>query len=233
MKIKVNEEMYEKFGDFKIGIVTVKDMKLKDEALDELSELSDKALQTVKENVANSNGVENIEFISKWQKQFELMNAKKGKMSSIESLYRLISEKDRMLSINPLVDLYNCVSVINGIPMGAYNLDNISGDITFRQARKGEEFTPLGLNQIEKTSSGEVIYADDEKVLCRFWNNKDCDQTKLIKDTNNIMFMFDFIEENSTLENAVNQLLDFIKSNGTYSEMKNNVLSKDNNEFEI
>ena len=79
-------------------------------------------------------------------------------------------------AINAFVDAYNAVSLKHVLPAGADDLDHVSGTLAFRYSREGDSFLDMGaLDEsgapiADPPKPGEVVYADDEKVLCRRWN---------------------------------------------------------------
>ena len=141
-----------------------------------------------------------------WTEIFEVMSAKKGRESSIVYLSNYVLEKKELFDISPFVDLYNSISLKYGIPMGGYNASSFIGDIQLRLARKGEEFCGIGSKQIEKTSANEVVYSDEQGVFCRYWNDKDCDRTKITDDIADILFIFDGINQVKEIGNAVMEI---------------------------
>lgn len=133
--------------------------------------------------------------ITLWKSIYEKMGSKPKYCSSLESLKNYFDSNRKLYNISPIVDFYNAFSLYNGIPMAAYDQNKILGDLTLRIASKDELFVPLGNpKQIEKTKNNEVIYADSEKVICRYWNLQDCHQTRITNDTSEVLFIFDIIE---------------------------------------
>lgn len=94
--------------------------------------------------------------------------------SSVERLIKRVQAGDALPAINPLVDLYNAVSLTHGFCLGADDLDKTSGDLAFRYARAGDSFLDMGAAEGDDPNDppkeGEVVYADDNHVLCRRWN---------------------------------------------------------------
>lgn len=130
----------------------------------------------------------------KWQSIFTEMRAKPKYKSSLKSLYDYYFKHGRLFQIINIVDLYNYYSLKNGIPMAGYDIDSILGDIRLAQVPKGLDFYPLGNPKSpQKTKECEVAYLDSDKVICRYWNLQDCDQTKLSLATRNILFVFDLL----------------------------------------
>jgi len=130
-----------------------------------------------------------------WRQIIKEMGANVDKiLSSIESLANNYKKTGHVYQINPIVDLYNRYSLLHGIPMAAYDIDKISGDISLGVVGKGKQFTPLdNPKNMALTKSGEIAYFDNEKVICRYWNYQDCSQTKITNNTENILFFFDQI----------------------------------------
>jgi len=132
--------------------------------------------------------------IGSWKKIFATMGAKPKYSSSLEILNKYYDEKKKLYAISPIVDFYNAYSLSEGIPMAAYDESNLRGDIILRFAKKDEPFVPLGNpKQLEKTKNNEVIYADAQKVICRYWNLQDCHETRIISETKRVLFVFDIV----------------------------------------
>ena len=85
--------------------------------------------------------------------------------------------------MNPLVDLYNAISLTHLLPCGGEDLAAVRGDIRLERASGGEHFIPLGAHESEPPQTGEVIYRDDAGVICRCWNWREADRTKLTLET--------------------------------------------------
>jgi DNA/RNA-binding domain of Phe-tRNA-synthetase-like protein len=54
-----------------------------------------------------------------------------------------------------------------------------------------EPFSPLGEIEQEYTYPGEVVYADDVRVLTRRWNYRDCKDTMITENTVNVVMFVD------------------------------------------
>ena len=117
--------------------------------------------------------------IAPWRQAYQRFGVKPSKYrSSIESLLRS-ARAQRIRGVNPLVDLYNTVSLTHLLPCGGEDLAAVRGDIRLERASGGEHFVPLGAQATEPPQPGEVIYRDDAGVICRCWNWREADRTKL------------------------------------------------------
>jgi DNA/RNA-binding domain of Phe-tRNA-synthetase-like protein len=145
-----------------------------------------------------------------WREAYRAFGAKpKDNPSSIENLVRRALKGDPLRSINPLVDLYNVVSLTHLLPAGGEDLDAVEGDILLTRASAGESAVKLlGESEERAPKPGEVIYKDDLGAICRRWNWKEADRTKLTEETRNAMLVLEAIPPISgdELESAANEL---------------------------
>jgi DNA/RNA-binding domain of Phe-tRNA-synthetase-like protein len=104
----------------------------------------------------------------------------------------VIGLSGRLPRINPAVDCYNLISVTHTVPVGAYDLSSITGEITIRPARDGDVFGPLGEPDTRETPRpGEIVYADDARVLTRHWNHRDAEHTKVTAGSQSVLFLIE------------------------------------------
>jgi lysyl-tRNA synthetase class 2 len=122
--------------------------------------------------------------IRAWRQAYSSFGAKPKKYkSSVESLYWLVLKGNELRSINKIVDIYNYISLKHLVPVGGDDTAKVDGDIRLKFARGDEPFTPLNSEEIETPKEGEVVYTDSKEVLCRRWNWRECDKTKMTEDT--------------------------------------------------
>ncbi len=121
--------------------------------------------------------------VAPWREAYGTFGVKPSKYrSSIEGLLRS-AWTGSVRSVSPLVDLYNSISLRHMLPCGGEDLGRIHGDIRLTRANGTEEFVPLGSEQAQPPHSGEVIYRDDAGVICRCWNWREAERTKLTPGT--------------------------------------------------
>jgi DNA/RNA-binding domain of Phe-tRNA-synthetase-like protein len=130
--------------------------------------------------------------IASWRELYRSFGSKPSDYRpSAEALIRRALKTGKLPRINNAVDLYNVISVKQVIPMGGFDTDNIDGDIYLRRSNGEENFLPLGASETEKTYPGEVVYADSTRILTRRWNYRDADETKISKNTTNLVIFID------------------------------------------
>ncbi|MEE1930906.1 phenylalanine--tRNA ligase beta subunit-related protein [Streptomyces sp. TRM 70351] len=113
---------------------------------------------------------------------------------SIDALGRRLAKRGSLPRINPAVDSYNAVSVRHGLPAGAFDLDQVTGDVEISYADGSESFTPLGEpGTVETPKPGEVIYTDTTDVLTRHWNHRDAHRTRVTEDSTRVAFVLETV----------------------------------------
>lgn len=167
-------ELMERFPDFRVAGVLVEGLALGDSrsaALDAEIERREAECR------ARWGGTElsAIPGIAAWRAAYKGFGIKKTSYrSSVERLVKRVLAGDRLPAINPLVDIYNAVSLMHGFCLGADDLDRVTGELAFRFARPGDTFHDMapaeGESPEDPPKEGEVVYADSDHVLCRRWN---------------------------------------------------------------
>ncbi|MFC3997604.1 B3/4 domain-containing protein [Nocardiopsis sediminis] len=133
---------------------------------------------------------------------------------SVDALGRRLAKKGSLPRINPAVDAYNAVSVRHGLPAGAFDLGQVTGDVVIRHADGAESFTPLGEpGTVEHPKPGEVVYADAAGVLTRHWNHRDAHRTRVTEDSTRVVFILETVQaerDAGLLETAARDLRDLL-----------------------
>lgn len=132
-----------------------------------------------------------------WREVYDRMGAKPRYRPSVRALLETYEASGSVPAPIALVELYCWYSLAHGVPMAGYDARRIAAPLRLTVPGKGLPFTAIGHAnaQPERTRSGEVAYVDDEKVVCRYWNCRDCDQAKLGPHVRDALFVFDLIDE--------------------------------------
>ncbi len=145
-------------------------------------------------------------FFAPWRAAFKLFGAPKGYRSSVEALAKRAVKGSCPSSINPLVDLYNVTSLKFLFPCGAEDLDAVAGDVRLMPAKGGEPFLPLGAEEDDPPREGEIAYIDDAGAICRCWNWREADRTKLTAETKRALLCMESLspERDEDMRKALN-----------------------------
>jgi lysyl-tRNA synthetase class 2 len=131
--------------------------------------------------------------IAAWQATYKSFGVNpKEYRSSVEALVRRVLDNKGMWQISPVVDLYNCFSVLSVLPMGGYDYDALKDtDITLRFANSNETFIPLGKTASVTLSEKHAVYAAGNKIISWLWNYKDAAETAITASTTRAVFFLD------------------------------------------
>lgn len=140
------------------------------------------------------------------------MDPTKLRVSS-EALIRRILRGENLWNINNLVDSMNLVSAYHRIPIGLADLEKMAGNLSIRQARKGELFTRIGGKTIQ-CRGREIVIADEEKITCFGFATHDSDYTKITKKTETALVYLCFSGEVSTqvINESTQTTVDFLEN---------------------
>ncbi|NRS49128.1 B3/4 domain-containing protein [Brevibacillus sp. HB2.2] len=133
--------------------------------------------------------------ISVWREAFQKFKTKKGARCSIEALLKRVKNGNPIGTINPLVDIYNSISLRYGFPCGGEDIDTFVGDIRLTQANGNEPFLPLGQDENASPYEGEIVYKDDDGAICRCWNWREAQRTMLTENTKNAFLCMELVDE--------------------------------------
>jgi|APFre7841882724_1041349.scaffolds.fasta_scaffold03135_2 DNA/RNA-binding domain of Phe-tRNA-synthetase-like protein len=110
-------------------------------------------------------------------------------VASAEALAALFLRKGIVPAINPLVDLYNGVSLETRLSLGAHDLAALEGDIVLRLTRGDEHFVPLGADRPDVVPAGEYAYVSGAaEIICRL-EYRQCERTKVTQDTTDCFYI--------------------------------------------
>ncbi|MEH7108479.1 B3/B4 domain-containing protein [Bacillus sp. JJ1764] len=133
--------------------------------------------------------------ISVWRDAFQKFKTKKGARCSIEALLKRVKNGNHIGTINPLVDIYNSISLRYGLPCGGEDIDTFAGDIRLTRANGNEPFIPLGSDENAPPFEGEIVYKDDVGAICRCWNWREAQRTMLTENTKNAFLCIELVDE--------------------------------------
>ncbi|MBR5048723.1 MAG: B3/4 domain-containing protein, partial [Erysipelotrichaceae bacterium] len=161
--------------------------------------------------------------VAVWRDAFSRFKTKKGARSSIEALLKRVKNGNHLNSINPLVDIYNYISLKYALPCGGEDIDRFEGDIRLTKADGNEEFITYGSDESEPPYEGEICYKDDRGAICRCWNWREGVRTILTEDTINAFMIMELVDPARTddLKAALEELAELMKKNlGAQTEIK-------------
>jgi DNA/RNA-binding domain of Phe-tRNA-synthetase-like protein len=177
--LRVTNEIFERFPEVVLGVVIAHGIESSGEDGAILRQLRDEE-ELIRRRLAGAQ-VSEHPHIAPWREAYRAFGAKpKDYPSSIENLVRRVLKGHAVPHVNTLVDAYNTVSLRWIVPVGGEDLGAVRGDVLLAFAGESEPAVRLlGEPEPRSPHPGEVIYKDDAGAICRRWNWKVADRTKL------------------------------------------------------
>ncbi|MCL2016017.1 MAG: phenylalanine--tRNA ligase beta subunit-related protein [Defluviitaleaceae bacterium] len=212
MKLIISETIRAKYPDLRIAVVVAKNINntLYQNGLEDFTNDTFKAFA---QKFGNHKDFETHKNIVAWREIYRSfgVNPKKKKPTAESLLVRVI-RSGYAPKISPAVDAYLCAETVHYLPIGGYDLDKITGDIVLRFSEGNEKFLGIGAESEEVTDTSEVVYSDNNHVLTRCWNYRDCDFSKIDKETTTLA-LFSEAPYATISDNEAKETVNSIKEN--------------------
>lgn len=149
--------------------------------------------------------------IKAWDEMYKKFGAKPQKTpNSAHALRKRVIKDGSLTSIDPIVDLYNAISIKYAVPVGGENIGAYTGSPHLVLSDGTEKFDTVKEGQIfyETPEPGEVIWKDDIGVTCRRWNWRQGVRTRLDSSAKDMWFILESLGEMplEALEQAAKEL---------------------------
>lgn len=234
MKFIVNSKIFEKYHGTIIGVVSAKgiDNMGEDNSINDLLREEERRIKSDFDPETLSQDPK----INCWRKVYSSFGVKpKEAKSSVENLYKMVARGIEIRKINKLVDVYNYVCLKHTMPVGGEDVDRIIGDLSLTFATDNEKPVQLlGDHEPDAPAEGEVFYKDDDSAVCRRWNWREADRTKLTEETKNAILVIEGISPltDSDVEKAVAELKELVSKycGGT---VETYIIDQNNREIEL
>ncbi|OGL87643.1 hypothetical protein A3I42_04840 [Candidatus Uhrbacteria bacterium RIFCSPLOWO2_02_FULL_49_11] len=212
MKFVIDQKIFGKFPNLTVGIIAVQGIHNTEENA-EVIDLLHQEERAVRERITIETLATHPKVMA-WQEAYRAFGAKpKDHLSSVENLYRRVLGGAALRHINTFVDMYNYVSLKYMLPVGGEDLEKIKGDIQLTFAGPdGPPVLLLGDKDPRPPKEGEVIYRDGLGAICRRFNWREADRTKLTEETKNAVLVIEGLPPVSRNEimGAVDELKNLI-----------------------
>ncbi len=233
MKLRIDGKIFERFPRLNIGVVVAKGIE-NSAPRREVTALIGERQKEIREKFSTETLSQQPK-IDSWRKAYSSFGGKpKKNKCSVEALYRSALKGDGVRSINKIVDIYNYISLKHMVPAGGDDLDKVEGDIVLKFASGSESFQELNSAETKSPKQGEVVYCDDREVLCRRWNWRECDKSKMTQETKNVCLVVEGLPPFSgeEIESIAAELGELVKKH-CGGEARTLVLNRENPEAEI
>jgi DNA/RNA-binding domain of Phe-tRNA-synthetase-like protein len=212
-ELHASPEIFQKYPDYNPVIFYLTDF---DSSLigDQFSQLLSQVQADLKLTAADH--INTNSQITAWKECYKSFGSNPKKFNnSCEALLSRIAKGGTIPSINPIVDLYNYISLKYLLPIGGEDWDMLESDLTLKVANGSEIFDTRrqGEEIKENPDEGEIVWTDIKGVTCRKWNWRQCTRTQIVESTKNIYFVIDYIgQDNSIAIQAKDELISHLKN---------------------
>ncbi|VVB98048.1 B3/4 domain protein [uncultured archaeon] len=213
MKFRIDAAIFDKFPGLHVGAVIARgiDNSGTAEGLPGMIRAQEKEIVAK----CNAEAVSQEPRIDAWRKAYSVFGGEpKKNRSSVENLYRMVLNGIELRGINKLVDCYNLVSLKHMLPLGGEDLDRMQGDVVLGFAGPSEApALLLGDKEPHPPRNGEVIYKDGISTICRRWNWREADRTKLTENTRNAILVLEGLPPvtKAEIETATRELDELVR----------------------
>ena len=91
--------------------------------------------------------------------------SKRKNIPASENLIKLLKKRHDITRINPVVDIYNIISMESKLALGAHDIDKITGNVSLKLTDGKELFIPLGQEEPKEVPANVYSYIDDNNEI--------------------------------------------------------------------
>jgi DNA/RNA-binding domain of Phe-tRNA-synthetase-like protein len=179
------------FPEIKVGVALICGVKLTGQHA-ELEIFKQKIIADVRQRLKQQSLLElpRIQCFRKIYKKFGV-DPSSYRPSAEALLRRALDPSKKLYKINSVVDCYNVSSIEFMLPMACYDLDYLVPPVTLRFAENNDQHCPIGQQNADEVPVGELVYADQSSVICRGFNYRDSERTKITLNTKDLLLFVD------------------------------------------
>jgi DNA/RNA-binding domain of Phe-tRNA-synthetase-like protein len=105
-----------------------------------------------------------------------------------EALIRRVIQGKPLPQINTLVDAYNLASMESRVPLAAFDMNTLSGDVVLRFAENGEEFFGIGMKGPVVLEGNELVIEGGDELIAMY-PHRDADKSKITLSTEDVLIV--------------------------------------------
>jgi len=233
-KFSVDDRIFEMNPGLTIGIIVCKGIDNSGESVEIIDSIRQRESE-IREHFKSEKLSEHPK-LAPWREAYRKFGGKpKKNHNSIEGLLKRCLKGENLRHISKLVDVYNFVSLKYVLPAGGEDLDKVKGDIKLTLAEASEPpVLLLGEKEPRSPKEGEVIYKDEESAVCRRFNWKEAERTKLTEDSKNVVLVIECLPPATweVTEAALTELRDLVEKH-CGGELRTAILERKGNEAGI
>ncbi|MGM9954528.1 MAG: B3/4 domain-containing protein [Peribacillus sp.] len=178
MEIKISSNLASKVPDFKIGFITYENIEVGPSP-----QMVKGRLQLFQEALffdLEEKELTDFPGIKEWREIFKMTGTNPSRYRpSVEALYRRVKKQNYLSPIHSAIDLNNFFSLLYEVPIGIYDADALSGDLSIKIGGSMDQYP--GLNGRVNSMENMIVSADDDGAFGSPY--VDSERTKVTEDT--------------------------------------------------
>jgi len=198
MKFTVTQKIFSKFPSAKFGALLIEGVD-NSKVIPELETLHIETVREVASKFKDQN-IKELPEIRSWREVFKQLDLNREFFPSHEALLMRVISKKSLPRINPLVDIYNIISLKHLIPIGGHDTDK-APSIRIDETSGKETFQTMNTNEIIKVKKGEFAYICEDKILTRNFVWRQGETSKTNENTKSIFIPIDNVAGDMTKDN--------------------------------
>ncbi len=187
MGLKISADLGKRFPGLRVLVVHVNGVRVEREKA-ELQQFKEKVIEEIKQKYDLAT-VKDVPIFRAYRDFFWRIGTDPTKnRPAAEALIRRVLANKPLPTVNTLVDAYNLASIRTGVAMGAFDADELQGELTLRPASKGEKFLGIGMKEPIELEGNELVVSDAEKLIA-IYPYRDADETKITGATKDVLLL--------------------------------------------
>ncbi len=158
LEIHISQELCTFVPNFKVGVIHYRNINVA-----QSPQMIKGRMQLFQESLyfeLEDKNVNELEGIKEWRQLFKTIGKDPNRYRhSAEALYRRVKKQNYLQPVNSSIDLNNFFSLQYEMPIGIYDLEKLTGDISIRLGKEGEEY--LGLNGRPNSLHRLIVSVDE------------------------------------------------------------------------
>ncbi|MFU2016956.1 B3/4 domain-containing protein [Peribacillus butanolivorans] len=218
MEINISANLSSKIPDFKVGIITYENIEVGPSP-----QMVKGRLQLFQEALffdLDEKELTDFPGIKEWRKIFKTTGTNPSRYRpSVEALYRRVKKQNYLTSIHSAIDLNNFFSLLYEVPIGIYDADKLTGDISIKIGESTDEYN--GLNGRLNSMENMITSADRDRAFGSPY--VDSERTKVTEETKKAIQIIylqpktPIKEAHQLTESLMKMFLEIHGGEGTYS----------------
>lgn len=195
MMLTIAPGVFDRFPDMRVAVVHASGFDNR-QTSPAIAERWRRAWQAAGKDARRYPNVQSHPRVRPWREAWQRIGVSGKKFpSSIEAMLRRAAKGGEPFAINPLVDLYNAISLEFVVPAGGFDLGHIRGNFELRLTTADDAFQALDDDEPAPVPPGEVAYMAGSKVLTRHFVWRQSKIGLITVDTNDALLVSEVLAE--------------------------------------